>query len=307
MRLTYNLRPDPGISRRGKDILYIVIAIGCILIYAPPFCIGGYQNHLYIHGPKRMYNFQSLAERGKTPLVILYTLVKPERVHEVVKNRTALHHATYHGYYVMARFLIYRGADVNSVPESGISPLTACLIGDVSYEKKMRMYRLLTANGAEVNGHTISAARFNTKILTQLLSDHKDVDLDYPLLSCIMCEPQTVDLLIEHGANVNAQDSSGATLLIRTLKSAQNNYDLINHILKKDVDLNIQDNEGNAVLHYASGNCLIHLTARLISKGANPLIINNEGKTPIDLAKERPENYTCKGTYKILEDAELTR
>ena len=53
------------------------------------------------------------------------------------------------------------------------------------------------------------------------------------------------------------------------------------------VDLNAQNNRGNTALHLALGNYDEKTARYLIKKGARFDIVNNEGRSPLDIAVEK--------------------
>ena len=55
-------------------------------------------------------------------------------------------------------------------------------------------------------------------------------------------------LLIENGANINAQDNRGCTALMRAAYSGYPK--LIEYLLEHNADKEVLDNEGNKAIHY---------------------------------------------------------
>jgi serine/threonine-protein phosphatase 6 regulatory ankyrin repeat subunit C len=79
--------------------------------------------------------------------------------------------------------------------------------------------------------------------------------------------------------------------------------EILQEILKHDVDLDQQDNEGNTALHYAVLTRNYDKIKLLKDKGANSLIKNKEGISPLDLARRlfAPANPKTAPTITILE------
>jgi ankyrin repeat protein len=73
-----------------------------------------------------------------------------------------------------------------------------------------------------------------------------------------------MDLLIEHGADVNAQVTGTKTYSMRISRSSS-------------------ANEGMSALHIAVQSGRIDMVKYLLDKGANPALVNFDGKKPIDL------------------------
>lgn len=97
---------------------------------------------------------------------------------------------------------------------------------------------------------------------------------------------KVVEFLIEKDANVNIQDNEGKTSLhLAVIIPGQNTY-IAKVLLDKGAEINIQDNEGRTPLHLAvstSGQS-IQIAEMLLNKGAEVDIQDNEGKTPLDYA-----------------------
>ena len=101
--------------------------------------------------------------------------------------------------------------------------------------------RLLLAAGANPN-------RPNTK------------DGLVPLL-CPDCTPEQLELLLQHGAKVNATDTDGRNVLIRKLEQSFpfRANDIIRILAAAGINLNHKDNHGKTALDYATANHTCHL------------------------------------------------
>jgi hypothetical protein len=79
---------------------------------------------------------------------------------------------------------------------------------------------------------------------------------------------------------------------------------LCNLISHPGLNLDHQDSANNTLLHYCLLNYLsviIHTIRLLLERGANPTIKNNDGKTPLDLAREKKDE----NIIRLLEQAEI--
>lgn len=88
------------------------------------------------------------------------------------------------------------------------------------------------------------------------------------------------------------RDSSGINLDPFGLRRAETTFrDTSFHIarllINNDADITITDKEGNNALHFAAKNGLIRMTGLLLHAGIDPTATNNNGETPLDLAKKQ--------------------
>lgn len=157
---------------------------------------------------------------------------------------TALHFACVEGHPSVCRELLAYGADPNAQTQDGQTPLHLSIHPDVALP--------LMEHGANLNAQ-----------------DHWG---QTPLhLFCGNHQTSMVKALVEHGADQHAINDLGQTPLM--LASACNHVDAIAFLGQADV--NAQDDEGNAALHYASNRGHAEAIVALVERGADATLENH--------------------------------
>ena len=156
--------------------------------------------------------------------------------------------------------IIDHGADVNAINKyNKTALLIACMDG------KIDAINVLLEAGADTNitetdGHTCL---------------HKAVNAN--------CDEQTVQAIIDHGADVNAINKDNETALLIACMNGQN--DAINVLLKAGADTNITETDGHTCLHIAvNANCGKRAVQAIIDHGADVNAINKDNETALLIA-----------------------
>ncbi|KDN63599.1 hypothetical protein CSUB01_06378 [Colletotrichum sublineola] len=238
---------------------------------------------------------------------------------------------------------LLRGSDVNinAVPSGGSN--SSALITSIKSASPSIVNKLVARTDVDVNlpddgkvgGLTplhIAVIWRNIPAMKHLLA-HKDIVVDStereqgwtPLYCCAQYGyAECMELLLDHGANLNHQDSYQVTALMRAVdKDAQRAVELL---IKHGMDVKRRDFLGRTVLHSAavnrssgtmeyflkdvpdiemdaqgdSGETPLHDSCKnldplgvslLVDAGARCDIKDNEGRTPVDIAtiKKRPD------------------
>jgi ankyrin repeat protein len=114
----------------------------------------------------------------------------------------------------------------------------------------------------------------------------------YPLFAAISENHiEVAELLIEHGASVDVQETTGETILLKVLSLRKSN--LVNKVkllLKHGADVNARDDTLTSSLHLAVCGDELEVAGMLIKHKADVNSQNNKGKTPLHILSERPAN-----------------
>jgi ankyrin repeat protein len=187
-------------------------------------------------------------------------------------HQTPLHLASYIQELKLVRMLLDLGANDNAEDNQGRTPLHRVLMGagDFSDEFFVGIAQLLVQRGADVNA--------------------RSKDYESPLLlTSYFPELKLVRMLLDHGANVNAEDSWGRTPLRRVLGvkgySDEGRSGVVQLLIKHDADANIRHcrrhNDFGTLLHLASYQLDLRLVRRLVNLGANVNAKDSWGRTPL--------------------------
>ncbi len=173
------------------------------------------------------------------------------------------------GYFDMARFLIDNGANINAYSgKNKITPLMALLS---RYDYDAGFIRYIIFKGADVSARDI----YNR---TPLFYVYQQTDN-----KSITSIKESINILIENNADINAKDSNGNTILHI---NPQNYYKIYSEY---SPNINIQNNDGNTPLHIAT---LQDNVTSILTGSPNRKIKNQKGKTALNLAKEKQYHNT---------------
>jgi ankyrin repeat protein len=155
-------------------------------------------------------------------------------------------------------------------------------------ENLMRAQRLLEA-GADINYNEYDAFNLYTPVCLAIQFNHVDMlswllqqpglDIQKPccvgtplVLACEEASVEIVNLLLENGAH-------DSTAIIKA-----KNMQIIDRLLQHGADINAADSKGNTLLHSACNSYSDHqvdMVTKLIELGANSNARNKDGETPL--------------------------
>lgn len=210
------------------------------------------------------------------------------------EGRTPLYTAINSGFLSITKHLLTMGANPNLINDNGDTPLH-CAAG----QNKPKTLLLLLKNGANIdapnsNGFTplfFASEKGHYKVVKLLLEKGADVNMcdDECKLGALHIATQenhsdVVKLLIENHANINAISIGGTPLQIAV---ELNREGIAKILLENGADVNLASPEDGATpLHVAVKNNNLSIVIALLDKGANQDAIDNQGLTPLDIAKE---------------------
>lgn len=212
----------------------------------------------------------------------------------------AIHLAAYNGHLEAVNLLLEKNADIDSVA--------------FFYEEEA------TINGTALH---LAAIKNNTKIMSVLIDKGSNLNMSdgtYNYLTPLHSASRdgkldAVKLLVEKGADVNALDGvgyTGVTLAAENgqlevikylvsvgasinaesdvqtslLAASENGHlEVVKYLLEKGINVNSTAKyRKDTALHVAAANNYEELVKFLLEKGADVKALNNDGKTPVDVA-----------------------
>jgi len=252
-----NTSVSDSVSMSARILRLIAMAMGLIAFTTPAFC-----------GP-----IHDAARKGDVKKVKELLASNPKLVSDRDKNGdTPLHVAALHGQFGVAQLLIDAGSDVNA--KNNYPPF---MPDELNKEYRTRNLQdpviLLHSQAAEFT-HELNTQGVTTKELT---NGYTPLDL----AEFANNHNKLVELLVAHGANVNAQAASGATPLFWAVMRDQK--DDAKFLLDHGANPNLPDAYGDTIL-----DCALHLGFQslvqpLVDKGAD---VNAE-----DQSLHRPLTY----------------
>ncbi|GBM18725.1 Tankyrase-1 [Araneus ventricosus] len=192
---------------------------------------------------------------------------------------TPLHEAAAKGKYEIVKLLLKHGADATKKNRDSHTPLDLVKEGDqdvadllrgdsalLDAAKKGNLNRVMKLVTPENINCRDSQGRNSTPL--HLAAGYNNLDV--------------AEFLLEHGADVNAQDKGGLIPLHNA--SSYGHLDIAALLIKYNTVVNATDRWGFTPLHEAAQKGRTQLCALLLAHGADPTMKNHEGQTPFDLA-----------------------
>lgn len=205
--------------------------------------------------------------------------------------------ASFRGHRDIVELLLKRGANVDLQNKRGDTALSAA-----TYMNRGDVVKLLISRWPEANLKSkdkgfsslhISCHKGHYDIAKLIIGAEGDVDLQDDegntpaIVAAGAGHKDIVILLDENGADFSIANKFGQNPLMMAVH--RNHFNVASYLLLEDVsaDINIHavDFRGNSALHYASAFGYHDHVELLLSKGFNIHLANEDGETPITLAK----------------------
>jgi ankyrin repeat protein len=192
-------------------------------------------------------NIYVAAQLGNAARINKILEKNPELVNTLNRaGRTPLHYAANGGHIDVVKALLANGADVEAERTSGFTPLHDAIV-----KKHRDVAELLTAHGAKIHGE----------------------------MSAAYVDKQTVQLLIDLGADVNQRDKRGMSPLDEA--ALHGNTNVLQLLLDHDADVNASGEYGSTPLHYTGDRGEAEAAKLLIENGAEVNAKAKNGDTPL--------------------------
>ncbi|CAG5098084.1 Oidioi.mRNA.OKI2018_I69.XSR.g15365.t1.cds [Oikopleura dioica] len=192
---------------------------------------------------------------------------------------TPVHEAASKGKYDICKLLMKNGADPNKKNRDGQSPLDVAKDSDIK--------DILLGDAAVLDAAKSGSVARIQKLLTAENVNCRDTHgrNSTPLhLAAGYNNIEVAEILIEYGADVNAEDRGGLIPLHNA--ASYGHVEIAQVLLKHGSHVNANDRWQFTPLHEAAQKGRTQLCALLLSHGADPYVKNQEGQTTIEVASQ---------------------
>ena len=218
---------------------------------------------------------------------------------------TPLHIAVDKGNFDIVTVLLDQDVNVHSVTTDGKTPLHIAVDrGDETIIQKL-LKQKADASMKDVLGNTSLhlAVQIKQEASPGLIIRRPSY-VSPSLAPYRACNAQTVQSMIDHGADVNAVNNRGQTALWFACADGQEGF--VKILLDAGADPNITDNLKDSSLHSAiNGHCSIDTVKEIIAHGAHVNAVNNICETPLLVACSTAQEASVKLLLKAKADPNI--
>ena len=250
------------------------------------------------------YDYTALMYASKYEHIKIVQILLKHGADVNIQNRngfTALIYASERGYSKIVGMLLEHGADINQLSNFGENALMIAInqkyvsLDDITKTVKILLdYKVNVNIKNKKDGSTalMSALKLDYSKIVEMLLEHgadvneKDNNGTTALMlsvNDVMIWRETVKMLLEHGADVNEKDNNGYTALMLSVND--DNVKTVKMLLEHGADVDIQNVNGQTALIYAAdsdGESSEKIVGMLLDHGADIDIKNNHNKKAID-------------------------
>lgn len=208
------------------------------------------------------------ASQGK--ISVVKTLLDAGVMIDAVGNHddTALMGAAEQGHEHIVRLLLDKGANVDAINSKGNTALI-----NAAGTGRYNMIRLLLDKGAKIDATNFNG---NTALMNAAGTGYYNM----------------VRLLLDKGANIEARNYLGQTAIMQALderpnSSQESQVEKVRLFIDRGANVGVTSANMWSVLHNAAWRGNLRAVDLLLRAGANPLALNHEKESPLDLALER--------------------
>ncbi|GAB6032880.1 hypothetical protein CHUAL_012078 [Chamberlinius hualienensis] len=237
-----------------------------------------------------------------------------------VKQQTPLLMCITTSSFIISCFLLENGADVNTADDEDVTPLmsvnynefstdivtinilikygvdinaknlkgeTALFYAIKKYDKKA--VNILLEHGADVNSADINGVTPLMFVCNKEIDySHEEgfsrvLDFDY-----YKCANDMINILVDHGADLNAIDLNGYSALVYTIING--GYTHLNTLLKRGADTNAKIFNGESALVYVVRNTSVFNAGILLQNGADVKVRSKDGFSLLELVDIENDN-----------------
>jgi ankyrin repeat protein len=255
------------------------------------------KNKDYIEIVNYFLDGESLLESAeKGDLTKIKSLVELKGLYLETKNsgkQTALYTAAKNNHFLIVKYLVEQGAEINAREKDGWSILHRAVATN-----NLSMVQYLVENGANLHIKTNYAKETP---LEMAKNDKKDPQIIAYLVSAVLQLQEQLDnqflktaekgdlervkQLLKEGANISAKNNVQQSALYVAVRG--NQFAIVKYLVEQGAEINAREKDGWSILHRAVATNNLSIVQYLVENGADLDVKTNYAKeTPLEMAKK---------------------